>query len=300
MKDSTPILVVGATGLLGMEIVRLLRDAGKPVRAVVRASADPAKRELLRSSGAETAEADLKDPASLAEVCRGLATVVSTASATLSRSEGDSIKTVDEEGQLALVDAAAKAGVKHFVHVSFAPVAEDFALQRAKRKVEERLAGSGMSFTILQPVHFLEVWLGPALGFHPAQGKARILGSGERPVSWISFRDVARFAVAAADGGKFAGKVLPLGGPDPLSPLQVLQLFEQLGGPSVVVEHVTESALIAQLAGAQDALEEAYAALMLATARGQVVDPRPAIELLPGRLITIRDYASDCMASTNN
>jgi hypothetical protein len=84
---------------------------------------------------------------------------------------------------------------------------------------------------------------------------------------------------------------LQLGGPDDLSPLQVLQLFAELGGPPVTVEHVPEAALEAQLASASNDLEEAYAGAMLGTARGQVVDPRPATALLPGRLISVREYA---------
>jgi NADH dehydrogenase len=291
MARAEKTLVVGATGLLGTQVVGLLREAGRQVRAVVRTSADRAKRMELEKLGAEIVAADLKDGASLREACRGVTSVVSTASATQSRQDGDSIESVDRDGQLALVDAAEQERVEHFVFVSFAPLTPDFALQRAKRGVEARLRAGSMSFTVLQPVDFCDIWLSPALGFDPVHGRARILGTGTAPVSWIAARDVARFAAAAVYIDRLAGKVLPLGGPEALSPLQVIRLFEELGAPKVALEHVPDSALEDALAGAKSSLEEAFAALMLSTARGQPIDPRPAQELLPGRFATVREYA---------
>ena len=59
-------LVVGATGLVGQGICRLLVEQGRPVRALVRCTSDPEKVARLRELGAELAHGDLKDPASLA------------------------------------------------------------------------------------------------------------------------------------------------------------------------------------------------------------------------------------------
>jgi hypothetical protein len=112
-------LIVGATGTLGLEICRQLRAAGQDVRALVRATSDAGKRAELARLGAELVEGDLKDPLSIRRACTGVRAVVSTASSTLSRQAGDSIQTVDEQGQLTLVDAAKQAGVDHFVFVSF-------------------------------------------------------------------------------------------------------------------------------------------------------------------------------------
>jgi hypothetical protein len=58
----------------------------------------------------------------------------------------------------------------------------------------------------------------------------------------------------------------------------------------VALTHVSEETLEAQFAGASNPLEETYAAIMLAIARGLVVVPPPAIELLPGRLTTVREH----------
>jgi uncharacterized protein YbjT (DUF2867 family) len=295
MSSRDKVLVVGATGLLGGEIVRLLAGTDRPVRVVIRDGCDEAKRAALVAHGVEVVSADLKHPGSLDEACRDVGTVISTASATISRRTGDSIESVDQDGQLALVAAAEKAGVGHFVFVSFAASPIDFALQRAKRTVEERLRGARLSYTILQPTHFFEIWLGPALGFEPASGKARTFGGGVAPYTWISLHDVARFAVKAASGGKMAGLVLPLAGPDALSQRDVIAMFEEQGAGPVAVEDVPAAVLEDQLRTAADPIPEAYAALMLALVRGLRIDARPQLELLPGQLRTVRQYVSETM-----
>src|SRR5947208_7244433 len=153
----TVILVVGATGLLGGEICRVLTQRGTPVRALVRGTSNPDRVAHLKSVGAEQVRGDLKDRPSLDAACRGASAVISTASSTISRQEGDSIESVDRQGQLSLVDAAAAAGVKHFVLISFPRLEADFPLQSAQRPLQERLRKSGMVYTILQPTFFTEV-----------------------------------------------------------------------------------------------------------------------------------------------
>ena len=173
------ILLVGATGLLGPEICRRLTAAGQKVRASIRPSADGGKRAALVSLGVEPVEGDLKDASSLARACAGIQAVISTASSTLSRQAGDSIETVDQQGQLTLVEAARQAGVDRFVFVSFRENPDiQFPLSVAKRTVERALKSSGMAYTILQALSFMEVWLTPALGFDAANGKARLYGDG--------------------------------------------------------------------------------------------------------------------------
>lgn len=275
------ILIVGATGILGTEICRLLRERGQPVRALVRATSDPEKAARLRTDGAEVVRGDLKDRASLERACDGVDTVVSTASSTLSRQEGDSIESVDRLGQLALIEAAESAGVKHFVLVSFGSVDLDFALQSAKRAAEERLRRSRMTYTILQPTFFTEVWLSPALGFDIAQGTAQIYGEGQNKISWISVQDVAQFAVAALDNPRAANSDIRLGGPEALSPFEVVRLAEEATGKPFTVQPVPEEALRAQYDAATDPLQKSFAALMLNFARGDVIDMTDTLRLLP-------------------
>lgn len=284
-------LIVGATGLVGGEICRRLAVQQKPVRALVRPTGDASRIDELRASGAELAMGDLKDPASIQAACAGATAVLSTASSMLSRQPGDTIDGVDRLGQLQLVEAAKSAGVKHFVYVSFAHMAEDFALQRAKREVEQALMASGMAYTILRPAFFMEIWLSPALGFDVAARRARIYGTGENPISWISFPNVAEFAVRSLETAAARNALFTLGGPEGLTPLEVVRIFEELGGAPFTVEYVMEAVLRVGMTSARRALDEAFAALSLGYAHGDAVDMRAALEAMPVRLVSVREYA---------
>jgi NADH dehydrogenase len=266
------VLIVGATGMLGSEICRRLAARGDPVRALVRRTSNPERVALLTRLGVELVHGDLKDSSSLREACRGVDTVVSTASSTIARQEGDSIQTVDRQGQLDLLEAAEAAGVQRFVLISFPGFDIPFPLQDAKRAVEDRLRRSRMVQVILQPTCFMEVWLSPMLGFDLANARAQVLGDGKNAVSWISFLDVAAFATAAVHAPDTASGTFRLGGPEALSPLDVVRQGEQLLGKPMAVQHVPEVALRAQLDSATDPLQQSMAGLMLYCARGDVID----------------------------
>jgi NADH dehydrogenase len=284
-------LIVGATGMLGGEICRHLAGQGKAVRALVRETSNPEKVARLRELGADVVRGDLKDRASLEAACQGVSAVVSTASSTASRQDGDSIESVDRQGQLNLIEAAEEAGVTHFVLISFPDVDINFPLQSAKRALEDRLRRGRMTYTILQPTFFTEVWLSPALGFDPEHATAQIYGAGHNKISWISFQDVAKFAAAALNNPKAANAVIKLGGPDPLSPLEVVRLAEQAVGKTVVVQHVPEEALRAQHGAAPDPLQQSFAGLMLYYAHGDVIDMAETLRILPVQhLKSVREY----------
>lgn len=284
-------LVVGATGMLGSEICRQLTSRGHATRALIRGSSNPERIAQLKDFGAELVTGDLKDPSSLQTACRGITTIISTASSTLSRQEGDSIESVDRKGQLDLIAAAEAAGVTHFVLISFPTVDIDFPLQRAKRTVEDRLRRSGMSFTILQPTFFMEVWLGPALGFDAVNATAQVYGIGSNKISWISLQDVAACALAALNNPRATDRTIKLGGPDALSPLEVVGIAESLVGKPIAVQHVPDQALRDQLAAASDPLQKSFAGLMLYYARGDVIDMTEARSVLGElSLKSVRDY----------
>jgi uncharacterized protein YbjT (DUF2867 family) len=292
-------LVIGATGILGGEVVRQLRAQGQPVRALVRHSSDPAKVQALLAGGAEIAEADLKEPATLAQAFRGIARVVSTASSTLSRRDGDDIASVDRDGQLNAVKAAQAAGVDQFVLVSFPPASVAFPLQDAKRGVEEALRTSGIAYTILHPTHFWEIWCSPVLGFD-AQGRtARIFGDGTARMSWVSFLDVATACVRSLGNPRARNRTFDIGGPEPLSQLDMVRMFEETGQRPFEREHLPIEALRAQYEGAQDPLQKSFAALMLIIASGEwVFDSAAAHDALgmtmaPFRAFPRHVYASD-------
>jgi uncharacterized protein YbjT (DUF2867 family) len=97
-----------------MEICRQLIAANKNVSGLVRKTAAQEKVNALKQLGVQTIEGDLKDRASIKKALHGITTIISTASSTFSRQEGDSIQTVDNEGQANLADEAIAAGIQHY------------------------------------------------------------------------------------------------------------------------------------------------------------------------------------------
>jgi uncharacterized protein YbjT (DUF2867 family) len=285
-------LVVGATGWLGGEIVRRLRERGVAVRALVRSSSDPGKVERLKSLGAEIVTGDLQDKASLQRACSGVAGVISTASTTFSRQAHDSLSKTDLEGQLNLIEAARIARAKKFVLISFSGNFEgDSPLHHAKRTAEKHLKESGLNYTILRPSLFMEVWLSPTMGLDPSNGKAQILGSGERPISYISLYDVAEFAVLSLTSQAAANQTIELGGPEPVSPKQVVKIFEEQAGAPFAVNQVSEETLKQQYAGATDEYQKTFAGLMLGVAAGDSIDMNDTLRKFPVKMTSVRDFA---------
>lgn len=287
------ILVVGATGLLGGTVCDMLVRQGRAVRASVRSSSDPAKVRALREMGCDLVEADLKDPASLRRACDGVEAVVSTATTTLRDQGADSIPDVDGRGQVHLVAAAREAGVRHFVYVSFPTTLDGDApspLSRAKRSVEEALRSSGLTFTILQPVCFMEMWLGPALGFDHAGGSVQVYGSGDAPLGYIGLADVARFVVASLEHAAARNATLPLVAEN-VSMNDAVRAFEAASGRTFDVRRVPVEALEQQLAAARSPLEESFGALMLGVARGAAQAPDERQAAFGIRCETVAEYA---------
>lgn len=291
------ILVVGATGFLGRDICRRLSERGESIRALVRTSSDPAVVAELQARGAQLARGDLRDRESLDAACRGVATVVSTATTTRSRQAGDSIETTDQKGQLDLVDAARAAGVRRYVYVSFSGnINGSDPLTIAKRAVEHHLRDSGMTYTIVRPSYFMEMWLSPLLGFDHPNAKATVYGSGNSRLSWISLGDVAQFVIRALHDPHAENATVELGGPEALSPLEVIRIFEQASGRPFTVQHVPEEALRSQRDSASDSLQIAFASLMLGVAAGDEISMQDTLRTYELQFTPVREYARHAVA----
>lgn len=288
------LLVVGATGMLGSEICRQLVAGGEHVRALVRPGADATRVTELRELGVQVVEGDLRDTASLVVACTGMRAVVSTASAVMSRVASDTIDNVDRDGQLALVAAAETAGVRHLVYTSCSGRLDvDCALVRAKRAVETRVRESrALTHTILRPTAFMEVWLTPAFGFDAVNGLARVLGTGRNRVSWIAVADVARFAVAACSHAFTRNTTLELGGPQALSPLDVVQIAEELGCQPFDRDVVGEARLEKEWLLATGEPERSLAAMRLALSRGDAIPMHRLLAFFPFQLATVRQHVA--------
>ncbi len=293
MLSDAMILVVGATGSVGSEICRRLIAESKPVRALVRRTSDSGKVARLRNMGAQILEGDLKDRRTLDSACAGTTAVISTASATISRQSGDTLQSVDLEGQIRLVDAAKATGVKHFIYLS-AHIHSDikFPLQAAKAAVEQHLRDSGMTWTILQPTMFMEIWLSALAGFDLVHHRAVVQGKGTNKISLISYKDVAAFAVASLDNPHARNATLVLGGPEPMNALQIIMLFEDFMGEKFAIQHVSEEELQRGFASAPDPMAKTFAGLGLLHARGDVIDMSEVCRDFPEvQLTSVRDYA---------
>lgn len=286
------VLVIGSTGLLGSEVAFRLRRAGHPVRALARATANPERLESLRQAGAEIVLGDLKEPATLRDACRGIRAIITTASSTFSRQPGDSIEAVDRDGYFSLIDAARQEGVRRLVYTSIPQnLHYESPLTRAKASVAQRLGASGIDYTVLAANFFMEVWLSAALGFDVPNARVTTYGTGDRPIGFVSYKDVAEFAVQSLTVNALRNRTISVAGPANITPLEAVRTFEQASGTSFLVEHVAEEALLAKLRGATNPLEETFAALMLDYANGCPMDMRETLAILPMRLTPLEEYA---------
>jgi uncharacterized protein YbjT (DUF2867 family) len=293
--ETSSVLVAGATGLLGNEICRLLRAKNLPVKALVRETADPVKIGELAKIGVQLVQADLRKKETLSHALQGVKTVItSVSSMPFSYQPGENdIQSVDEDGIINLIDASKSAGVNHFIYTSFSKNLDlDFPLRNAKRKVERHLQKSGLTYTILRPGCFMELWLTAAVGFDAPNGKVNTCGSGANPLAYISLKDVARFAVESIFNPAAKNAVLELGGPQNLSQLDAVKIFEEVLDKKIEVEQMPVDALQSQLDGAEDPMQQSFSGLMLCVANGDRIDMKEMLSKFPFKLTSVKDFVN--------
>jgi len=294
METST-ILVAGATGFLGNEICWLLRVKNLNVKALVRTTTDPAKIKQLTKLGVEVVQGDLRNEGTLYKALQGVTTVLSTVSSMpFSYKPGENdIQSVDEDGLINLIDASKLAGVKHFIYTSFSINFDlEFPLCITKRKVERYLQKSGLTYTILRPGCFMEVWLTAAVGFDALNGKVNTCGTGANPVSYISIKDIAKYAVESISNPAFRNAAIELGGPQSVSQLDAVKIFEEVLNRKIEVQHIPEDALQAQFASSTDGMQKSFSGLMLCVAKGDRINMKDTLNKFPVELISVKDFAN--------
>jgi NADH dehydrogenase len=199
------ITVVGGTGRLGTELVRLLHASGTPVRVASRSGVVPADLADLVD---DVVRADVRSPATLGAAVLGSDVVVSAVHGLGSRGRRISPQSVDHHGNVHLVDAAVRAGAD-VVLVSVAgasPAGSE--LERAKWAAEEHLRRSGAAWTIVRATAFEELWTEIIAGSAARDGRAVVLGRGENPVNVVPVATVARaVADACLDPGTRGGAI---------------------------------------------------------------------------------------------
>jgi uncharacterized protein YbjT (DUF2867 family) len=115
--------------------------------------------------------------------------------------------------------------------------------------------------------------------------------TGNFGLSWVSFRNVAEFAVEALEKPSARNRLIELGGPQPLSPLEAVRIFERESGKKFEVKHVPEEALRQQHSAAPDPLQKSFAALMLDYAGGDNVSMTEVLREFPVKLTSVEEYA---------
>lgn len=267
---TTTVLVTGANGNVGSQVVAGLRRRGIGVRALV--------RESLRAAGTDGVEVvagDLGDPAALAVAVKD-ADAVFVACSNHPR---------QQEYEENLVEAAAAAGVGLVVKLSAkgARVGSPLAFWDAHGGIERRLEASGLPAVVLRPTFYMSNLLASAPTIREA-GRFFLPAAGAR-VAMIDPGDVAACAVAALAGEVAPGTVATLTGPESLGFDDVAtQLSSALGVPVEFVDVPDHAAHRSMLeAGLPAWMADNLVTLMGFLRAGAAADVTDGVPALTGR-----------------
>ncbi len=216
------ILVVGATGTLGRQVVRRALDEGYKVRCLVRS---PKRAAFLREWGAELVKADLCKPESLPYALEGVSAVIDAATARPT----DSIRPVDWDGKVSLIQAAADAGIERFIFFSILDAEKypQVPLMDIKTCTEKFLAESGMNYTVLRLSGFLQGLVSQYA--IPILERQTVWVTGEAsPIAYVNTQDVAKFAVQALKVPETENRSFPIVGTRPWGGYEIIRLCERL------------------------------------------------------------------------
>ena len=219
------ILITGASGSVGREVVREIVKTGKEFRAMYRSQSEAAKAP----QGVMTLIADFRDAVSLSNALRGVEHVFLVCSPIP--------ELVELEGNA--IEACKKGGVKRIV-LNSALGAGDFdkSFPSWHRRVEDKLKASGIGNVVLRPNGFMQnvvTYLAPSIrtqgAFYDAMGGAK--------TSYVDVRDVAAVAVKVLTSEGHSGKVYELNGPEAITQDELAKRIAATTGKPV--RHVTVS-----------------------------------------------------------
>jgi uncharacterized protein YbjT (DUF2867 family) len=88
---------------------------------------------------------------------------------------------------------------------------------------------------------------------------------------------------------------IEVGGPDALSQLELIQIFEQVGGRPFEVQHIPVEALEEKQRTSTDGMQQSFSGLMRCYAAGDPIDMRETLQTFPVHLTSVRDYASSVL-----
>ncbi len=205
MTQTNKILVVGATGTVGSELVKLLVASGQTVKAATR---NP-NRDL--GSGVEPVLYDFDDPRTFDGALKDVDRVFY-----LSRAADPLAAAVAKP----LFKKAAALGVKHIVNMSALGVEADDRI--SLRQVELLIEQSGIHFTILRPNWFMQNFVTGFMNDMLREKNALYIPAGDSAVSFIDVRDIAAVAATILTTEGHENKIYALTGGEAFTHDQVV------------------------------------------------------------------------------
>ncbi|CAL5004778.1 unnamed protein product [Urochloa decumbens] len=234
----TSILVVGATGTLGRQVVRRALDEGYDVRCLVRPR--PAPADFLRDWGATVVNADLSKPETIPATLVGIHTVIDCATG---RPE-EPIRTVDWEGKVALIQCAKAMGIQKYVFYSIHNCDKhpEVPLMEIKHCTEKFIQDSGLDYIIIRLCGFMQGLIGQYAV--PILEEKSVWGT-DAPtrIAYMDTQDVARLTFIAMRNEKATKKLLTFAGPRAWTTQEVITLCERLAGQDANVTTVPVAVL---------------------------------------------------------
>jgi uncharacterized protein YbjT (DUF2867 family) len=201
-KDGKTIVVVGATGRQGREVVRHLIQDGWRVKGITR-QPESKKALAVRALGVELVQADLDDITTLEAAFQGAYGVYTMQPPILGRPEDE----IQQGKNVAL--AAQKTKIEHVVYGSAGPEKTKTGIEQwdSKLAVTQAMMSLGLPLTTLRPLAFMELMTDPS--YYPNviwHIWPNITGS-DIKIPWISVQDVGAIAAKAfANPADFSGK----------------------------------------------------------------------------------------------
>jgi len=231
-----PILVIGATGKTGLELIKHLTEHGHAVRAAAR---NRTAASLTIPSSVEIVDFDFDRPQTFAPALKGAGSLFLMARPGDNRSD---------KAAEPIIDEAKKQGVRLIVNLTAMGVEQDetFMLRRLERHVEQ----SGIPFTHLRPNWFMQNFnAGPM--FKDIRGTGALhLPAAEAKLSFIDVRDIAAVGFAALTERGHAGKAYTLTGGEALSHAEVVEKLSRVAGRPISYVPISEEVARAALAAA--------------------------------------------------